>query len=114
MLLILSRAYLEEAASVALIAAPIICRALSSLLKNMDNLTGQFGLRGSINSAAHMLSIARFCLSSPWTMNLASDLKHLIADDNDPKSDYNLMLATRTLLSGEALLKEVSLINPIP
>lgn len=46
MLLILSRAYLEEDASLALIASPVICSALLRLLQSMDTPTGQSRLRG--------------------------------------------------------------------
>jgi len=87
-LLIISHHFLGDDAPLALIVSPVVCGALLILLHRADSRAEQF------------------FLSSPWSMNLCTDLRGLFGHDNP--SEYSSILAIRMSPVGTILLNEMS------
>ncbi|KAL6302231.1 hypothetical protein BKA93DRAFT_794093 [Sparassis latifolia] len=90
LLLVLSHQFLGDEEPLALLVCPMVCQALSSLIHSAISATLQY------------------ILSSPWTMNLCTELQQLANASSSDDSTYTSVLRDRTLPFAEALLFHVT------
>lgn len=89
LLLILSRRFPEEQEALALLVCPVLCTAMTRMAQTTSPAT-------------------EFMLSSPWTMNLCSELGSLISAEYPQDARYPAALQQRLRKCGRTLLKQVA------
>ncbi|KAH7931143.1 hypothetical protein BV22DRAFT_1124521 [Leucogyrophana mollusca] len=89
LLLISSNHFLGDPEPLALIVAPVVCKALIRLLKHADP------------------NAMSFIICSPWTLSLRAMLQNLLHGETPSPAEYSVLLRNRLSVMGEILLHQI-------